>query len=223
MWPAGSGGAVAAKASVAGCGPGAVTYTVPGWGIAWGIIPGIPRLMRTFSSPSVISSSAMPDCWTRSICVFSLRRSIRSPLPGVLEREGERELVAFRSQPAHDPRRELAEIGLLPERFAGVNVGKMDFDERYRHRRQRIAQGDARMGIGGRIDDDEIDPFGAGLLDAVYQLAFRIALVTREFCRRGTRLLAQSLLDRIQSNSSVTIGLAGTEQIEVRAVDDQNV
>ena len=30
-----------------------------------------PQLMRTFSSPSVISSSAMPDSWTRSISFLS--------------------------------------------------------------------------------------------------------------------------------------------------------
>ena len=38
--------------------------------------PGAWRLMRTFSSPSVISISPIPDSWTRSISFFSLRRSM---------------------------------------------------------------------------------------------------------------------------------------------------
>src|SRR5437764_6727745 len=39
-----------------------------------------PFTIFTFSSPSVISSSAIPDSWTRSISFFSLRRSMEVPL-----------------------------------------------------------------------------------------------------------------------------------------------
>src|SRR5216683_5060162 len=41
-----------------------------------------PLTIFTFSSPSVISNSAMPDSCTRSISFFSLRRSIASSPPG---------------------------------------------------------------------------------------------------------------------------------------------
>ena len=43
-----------------------------------------PFAMRTFSSPSVISSSAMPDSCTRSMSFFSLRRSMGGSLFRVL-------------------------------------------------------------------------------------------------------------------------------------------
>src|SRR4051794_36585203 len=41
--------------------------------------------IRTFSSPSVISSSAIPDSCTRSISFFSLRRSTFLLFQGVLQ------------------------------------------------------------------------------------------------------------------------------------------
>ncbi|EFI22948.1 hypothetical protein HMPREF9016_01333 [Neisseria sp. oral taxon 014 str. F0314] len=40
----------------------------------------VARVMRTFSSPSVTSISAMPDSSTKSISFFSLRKSISFPL-----------------------------------------------------------------------------------------------------------------------------------------------
>src|SRR2546425_745440 len=51
-------------------------------GAAGAILTAPPLTIFTFSSPSVISSSAMPDSCTRSISFFSLRRSMASSPPG---------------------------------------------------------------------------------------------------------------------------------------------
>src|SRR5678816_2957286 len=95
-----------------------------GWAASW-------RLMRTFSSPSVISISPMPDSWTRSISFFSFLRSI----PGLSllwagRRFGEGAqcrlqggLVAHRPQAADHAGGDVREIRVLPEGLAGVHVG----------------------------------------------------------------------------------------------------
>ena len=74
------------------------------------------------------------------------------------------ELVALGAEPADDPAREVREIAVVTERFARVHVRQVDLDERDGHRRQGIAQGDARVREGGRVDQDEIDPLAAGAL-----------------------------------------------------------
>src|SRR2546422_1141964 len=84
-WPA-SGSAAGGAAGAAGAGrASAAAGAVPRPTVATdagAILTAPPLTIFTFSSPSVISSSAMPDSWTRSISFFSLRRSIASSPPG---------------------------------------------------------------------------------------------------------------------------------------------
>ena len=85
------------------------------------------RLMRTFSSPSVISISPMPDSWTRSISFFSLRRSNSAPSLLSVQHSAQgrfqRQLVPLRAQSADHAAGQVGEIGVLPEGFARVDVG----------------------------------------------------------------------------------------------------
>src|SRR5882762_3038392 len=80
-WP-GSGSATNGAAGAAGAGrASAGAGAVPEPGVAadaGAMLTAPPLTIFTFSSPSVISSSAMPDSCTRSISFFSLRRSIAS-------------------------------------------------------------------------------------------------------------------------------------------------
>src|SRR5437867_6024741 len=84
-WPA-SGSAAGGAAGAAGAGrASAGEGAVPRPSVAadaGAILTAPPLTIFTFSSPSVISSSAIPDSWTRSISFFSLRRSIASSPPG---------------------------------------------------------------------------------------------------------------------------------------------
>src|SRR5687768_58791 len=84
-WPSGNTSAAAAAAvpvedwetaAGAACCGGGVDVT-------WLCMEDVDLLIRTFSSPSVISNSAMPDSSTRSINFFSFLRSILG-LPGRL-------------------------------------------------------------------------------------------------------------------------------------------
>src|SRR3989442_1132420 len=79
VWPLGSWGAAGASGAPAAGPDGVMPYAIgcmPGAAMMTGGPPGACRLMRTFSSPSVISISPMPDSCTRSISFFSLRRSM---------------------------------------------------------------------------------------------------------------------------------------------------
>jgi hypothetical protein len=81
-----------------------------------------------------------------------------------------------RAQTGHHADREVGKIRVVAEGFARVNIGKMHFDERDGGRRQRIAQGDAGVGVARRVDDDEVDVIARGLVDAVDQRAFVVVL-----------------------------------------------
>src|SRR5882762_10379123 len=80
-WPA-SGSATGGAAGAPGAGrASAGAGAVPRPSVAadaGAMLTAPPLTIFTFSSPSVISSSAMPDSCTRSISFFSLRRSIAS-------------------------------------------------------------------------------------------------------------------------------------------------
>src|SRR5713226_10701995 len=84
-WPA-SGSAAGGAAGAAGAGrASAGAGAVPRPSVAadaGAMLTAPPLTIFTFSSPSVISSSAMPDSCTRSISFFSLRRSIGSSWGG---------------------------------------------------------------------------------------------------------------------------------------------
>src|SRR5690606_40391850 len=106
--------------------------------------------MRTFSSPSVTSSSEMPDSWTRSISFLSLRKSILVSVRGVRLRRSrvvsvfgdagqgvvERGHVAVGAQAADHAHGAIGKVRVVAESLAGVDVRQVDFDVRNVHRRQ---------------------------------------------------------------------------------------
>jgi len=53
-----------------------------------------------------------------------------------------------------------------------VRVGQVHFDERYAGAQQRVAQRNAGVREGARVDDHERHSFGAGPMDAIDQLVF---------------------------------------------------
>src|SRR5690348_15493576 len=100
------------------------------------------RLMRTASSPSLISISAMPDSSSSSISFLIFRMSMRGGLPRMswiqresgrtrqpLERGAHGELVAEGTEPQHAADRDIREIGMPAKGLAGVGVRQMYFDE----------------------------------------------------------------------------------------------
>src|SRR5512139_177569 len=159
MWPSGTASSAGAAATGAAA-AGAAACIICGACIIIGA-PAMLLAMRTFSSPSVISSSAMPEASTRSMSFFSFLRSMGGPVLEVTQGKFQRQFVTVRAQTGHDADGEIGKIRMVAEGFARVDVGKMDFDERDGRGRQRIAQGDAGMGVTRRVDDDEVDVFAS--------------------------------------------------------------
>lgn len=65
---------------------------------------------------------------------------------------------------------------MAAEGLAGVHVGEVDFDKGFAGGSERIAQGDAGVGVGCRVDDDEGGMVGHGRLGTLKQHGFGIAL-----------------------------------------------
>src|SRR5258705_11119474 len=123
VWPEGWGAAVGAAGARFAAGPPAIMGCIVG--AAMSIWAGADdwRLIRTCSSPPVISISPMPDSWTRSISFLSFRRSISAPLFStrlllhLAQRRLQRQLVDHRTQPGDDAGGQVREIRVVPERL----------------------------------------------------------------------------------------------------------
>src|SRR5262249_38966752 len=128
------------------------------------------RLIRTASSPSLISISAMPDSSSSSMSFLIFRMSmpgvppegseseqcLRSGRASQPQRGGPyRRLIAESAQPADDAHSDVGDIGMAPEGLACVSVGQVHLDEGQAGAKQRIAQRDARMREGARVHDEE--------------------------------------------------------------------
>ncbi len=105
------------------------------------------------------------------------------------DRVSERQLVALRTESANHADRYIAEIRAVPECFARVHVGQVEFDKRYADRCERIAHRHAGVRISRRVDDDEIDAVSRCLLYALDELGLRVALECRKCNAGGCSLL----------------------------------
>ena len=112
---------------------------------------------------------------------------------------------------------------MLSERLAGVDVGQVHFHERQIHRHQGIAQGDAGVGVGTRVDDDGVHCLDRRLLDAVHQGAFVVGLEAGQAVTKDHRLAGQRRLDGGEALVAVNPRLPVAEQVEIGTVDQQQV
>jgi len=82
----------------------------------------------------------------------------------------------------------------------------------------RIAQRDARVSEGRRVDDQEGHPLRASLVDALDELVLGVALEADQVVPRLTCHRRCAFLDGLQGLRSIHGRLPAPEQIEVRAV-----
>ena len=131
--------------------------------------------------------------------------------------------VAVGAEAADHADRLVAEIAGVAEGLAAVRVGQVDFDEGQRHAGQCVADGDRGVGEGGRVDQDEGRAVGAGRLDAVDQGMLGIGLEAVQLVAGGLGLCRQRPVDVRQRRMAIDLRLAGAEQIEVGAMQDQQL
>lgn len=84
--------------------------------------------------------------------------------------------VPGRAETADDTHGLVRQIGMLTERFAGMHIRQMNFDKGYADTQQGIAQGNAGMSEGGRVDDDERGALSGSLMDPLDQFKLGVAL-----------------------------------------------
>src|SRR5688572_657715 len=170
--------------------------------------------MRTASSPSLISISAMPDSSSSSISFLIFRMSMpyeaplrlfSSTLREVPRCRAHRELVARLPEPRDVAQRDVAQIRVATERLPGLRIREMHLDERHAYREQRIAQRDARVREGPRVQDDDVDPVARRALNGFDQRGFGVTLQGREVMTQLPGESGELALDRGQRIGPVDI------------------
>ena len=87
------------------------------------------------------------------------------------------ELIAFDTESRNDTHRDVRQVRLSSEWFPSVDIGDVHLNKRYGYAKKRVPQSYAGMGIGARVNDDEIDLVTASLLDPVNEFGLRVTLV----------------------------------------------
>ena len=233
LWPAGpllAGAEPAVPARRAGGragapGPAPAAYCMGGMAYCTGA-PVVWRLMRTDSSPSVISSSARPDSSSNSMSFLTLRISMevlayfwsraRELVAGRLEGQ----LVTQGAEPGDDANGHVGNVGVPPEFLPGVHVAEVNLDERDGHGQQRVPQRHAGVGQGAGVQQDEVHLAG-GLLDPVDQGGLGIGLEGLQLVPGGGGGGGRGLLDVGQGRGAVQMGFPPAEQVQVGAVEQQ--
>ena len=68
----------------------------------------------------------------------------------------------------------------MPKLLPRKRVAQVNFDKRNLNREERVAQRNAGVRKGTRVQDDEVDPVACGLLYAVDKFVFGITLEAGE-------------------------------------------
>ena len=108
---------------------------------------------------------------------------------------------------------------MVPESFAGVDVGNMHLNGRCRYGRNRIAQGDRRMRIPTGVNDDTIDR-KTQFVKFVNQFAFVVRLKIVYLHLRELLFDCFQVVDK--RAAAVDIRFAFAQQIQVGAVQNQD-
>ena len=69
-----------------------------------------------------------------------------------------------------------ADVGHMAEILSAVRVGNVDLHRRDADRLHRVKQRDARVRIGGGVDDHAVHPVKVRLLDGIHQRALVVGL-----------------------------------------------
>ncbi|MNF54398.1 hypothetical protein D3C84_358260 [compost metagenome] len=77
------------------------------------------------------------------------------------------------------------------------------------------------MRESSRIDDDEVHSLAAGSMDSIDQFVLGIALQDHQVMAGLTGAPLQVLVDFGQGGCAVLVGLAGAQQVEVGAMQDE--
>ena len=113
---------------------------------------------------------------------------------------------------------DVGEVGMVAEFLACRTFRQVHFDEGQPHRQQRVAERDAGVREGARIDDEEAMPAAGRRCMRSISSCSALHLRTFELMAELARQRGGPLLDLGQAARPVRVGLARAEQVQVRAV-----
>ncbi len=108
---------------------------------------------------------------------------------------------------------------MVPKRFAGVYVGNMHLHRRSRNGRQGVGQGNTGVGQGTGVNHDTIDG-KAQFVNLIEQFAFVVRLKIPKL--HVGKLSFYGLEVVHERAATINVRLALTQQIQVRAVDNED-
>lgn len=130
-------------------------------------------------------------------------------------------LIPINPQPNNNPSRLITKVRVMAPRLPGMHIAHMQLDKRDTNTEEGIADSNGGMRVSTRVDDDAVD-VAAGSLDAVDDCAFVVGLEGVE----GATVLggdgAAVVFDVGEGGVAVDVWLAGAEEVEVRAVDEED-
>src|SRR6056297_219009 len=184
--------------------------------------------MRTDSSPSLISISSMLDSSSNSISFLTLRISIVvlfSDVCGLLFQLAQRCLqckrVTIRTEPADHALCQVGKIRVVPKALPRMNIGQMYFNKGDGGGRQGVAQCHAGVCEGRGIDDNEVDTLATGIVHALYQFRFGIALQAEDVMPCFSGLFVQPGINVGEGCSAIYVWLPISQEIQVGSVNDK--
>src|SRR5690606_2575731 len=148
------------------------------------------------------------------VCRQSILRDARSELTNGVH-------IAVHTLTDHSYGGDIMEVRESSELFARVDIGDVDLGEREQHPGERVAEGYRGVSESSRVDHDALAIL-ASRVNRIDQDAFVIALHAAhlEACF-GSRFCSDPF-DVCQRMSAVYLRFSGAEQVEVRAVDEQD-
>jgi hypothetical protein len=117
--------------------------------------------------------------------------------------------------------RDVTEITLMPKLFSGKRIAEVNFDKRYLNGQKGIAQGNTCVRETTRVQDDEFDAVGLGLLDPVNEFMFGIALKAGEVMPQPFGAFNTAFFDVGEARRAVNIGFTRTQQVQVGPINEQ--
>src|SRR5260370_24761913 len=125
------------------------------------------------------------------------------------------QLVTEGAQAGDDTGRDVGEVRMSAKRLARVGVREMHFHERQAYREQRVAQGNAGMGKGRRVENQKTDAGGRSAVDLADELGFRVALQRDELVARLASQFRGTLFDGLARVGSVNPRLPPPEPLQL--------
>ena len=130
----------------------------------------------------------------------------------------ESEAVAVEAEASDDALADGRQERLVAERFAGVDVANVDLDDGDLDGGNGIGDGNRRVGVTARIEDNTTALLKAHNLQSVHNLALDVALIDVDIVLR--ELLSKFLQVLVERTVAIDLGFAFTHEVQVGAVDD---